>query len=134
MLYFAYGSNMNRDQMAVRCPGAVPIGAGTLPGYRLVERMYADIDPDPDTEVWGVLWSITPTHLHALDRYEGYPRFYTRHRVRIRTGNHHLRPAIVYEMTEAAKRERNGLPFSDHYRGICSAGAVECLLPVDPYA
>ena len=25
-IYIAYGSNMNKEQMAVRCPNAVPIG------------------------------------------------------------------------------------------------------------
>lgn len=34
--YFAYGSNMDRQQMRGRCPGAVLLGTARLPGYRFI--------------------------------------------------------------------------------------------------
>ena len=37
-LYFAYGSNLNLDQMARRCPDAEPVGRVRLDGYRLAFR------------------------------------------------------------------------------------------------
>ena len=37
-LYFAYGSNINLDQMAFRCPNAEVEGPVTLDGYRLAFR------------------------------------------------------------------------------------------------
>ena len=43
--YFAYGSNMDTARMLARCPGARLVGAATLPGFRLVERLYADVEP-----------------------------------------------------------------------------------------
>ena len=51
MLYIAYGSNMNRDQMSVRCPHAKPLGAYYLDGWRLVFRGVADIIKDKDARV-----------------------------------------------------------------------------------
>ena len=33
--YLAYGSNLNKEQMQKRCPGAVPVGTMTLKGFEL---------------------------------------------------------------------------------------------------
>ena len=33
--YLAYGSNLNKEQMQMRCPGAVPIGTMLLKGFEL---------------------------------------------------------------------------------------------------
>ena len=35
-LYFAYGSNINLDQMAYRCPAAQVVGPVVLEGYELL--------------------------------------------------------------------------------------------------
>ena len=37
-LYFAYGSNINLNQMAVRCPAAQVVGPAVLDGYELLFR------------------------------------------------------------------------------------------------
>lgn len=37
-LYFAYGSNINLEQMAVRCPAALMVGPAVLDGYELLFR------------------------------------------------------------------------------------------------
>ena len=37
-LYFAYGSNINLDQMAHRCPAAEVVGPVVLENYRLLFR------------------------------------------------------------------------------------------------
>ena len=37
-LYFAYGSNINLDQMAQRCPDAQVVGPVTLENYELLFR------------------------------------------------------------------------------------------------
>ena len=46
-LYFAYGSNMNPERIRQRIPDARPVGRATLKGWRLVERLYADIERHP---------------------------------------------------------------------------------------
>ena len=75
-LYFAYGSNLNRDQMQMRCPDAKPIGKLMLANWRLVFRGVADIEPCEGHILPVGLWSITDKCETALDLYEGYPRLY----------------------------------------------------------
>ena len=121
--YFAYGSNLNQLQMSFRCPVAMPIGAAVLRDYQLIERQFADIDKSPGKAVSGGLWLITAADLRALDRYEGYPTFYMRYLVDVELANGGIVDAMVYEMTEAAKAARNGIPYSERYRQICRIGA-----------
>lgn len=83
MLYLAYGSNLNVDQMSLRCPGAVPVGRATIPNHRLVFRgslsgHYLSVDPDVRESVECIAWQLAPGELEILDRYEGCPYFYTR--------------------------------------------------------
>ncbi len=79
--YIAYGSNMDEEQMEVRCPGSRMIGTGILEGWRLMHKgsgtgAYATIEKEEGRQVPVVLWSITDEDEQALDRYEGFPRFY----------------------------------------------------------
>ena len=86
MLYFAYGSNMNRNQMKMRCPDAIAVGVATLKNHKLIFRGVADIVPEGnavDAEVKGVVWKITKKCLKALDRYEGFPTLYGRKNYKI---------------------------------------------------
>ena len=52
-LYFAYGSNLNEEQVFRRCPGARCYGPCTLPDYRLVFDGVADIIPARGAAVEG---------------------------------------------------------------------------------
>lgn len=78
-LYFAYGSNINLDQMAYRCPAAQVVGPVVLEGYELLFRGNASgngvatIKPKEGQQVHGLLWRITPGCERSLDLYEGYP-------------------------------------------------------------
>ena len=122
ILYFAYGSNMNPARMAQRCPGAIPVGVGVLRNYRLTERLYADIDFQEGAEVHGVLYLITERNLRSLDVREGYPRVYRRMWLDVEfAGDAYL--AVTYEMTAETKAARNGKPYPETYRMLCSAGA-----------
>ena len=78
MKYIAYGSNMNKDQMGHRCPGARIIDVGLLHGYKLEFNRHATIikSNNPNAAVPVAVWEITPAHERALDRYEGFPRYY----------------------------------------------------------
>ena len=82
-LYFAYGMNTNKEEMAYRCPSAVPMGKAILPGYRLEFKSFATIVPSPKESVEGVLWTITDTDESALDMLEGYPEFYDKKNVSV---------------------------------------------------
>lgn len=74
--YFAYGMNTNLNEMARRCPAAQLIGPAVLPGYRFRFAGHADVVPDEDSTVEGVLWYITEDCLLSLDMLEGYPHYY----------------------------------------------------------
>ena len=78
-LYFAYGSNINLEQMEHRCPDAQLVGPVTLQNYELQFRGsgFATVSPKKGSVVHGLLWKLTPKSEQALDRYEGYPRHYT---------------------------------------------------------
>jgi len=71
--YFAYGSNMNLEQMARRCPGAQLGSRAKLSDWRyfINGNGYAGIEEFPGSEVWGCLWSLNSRHWEALDEYEG---------------------------------------------------------------
>lgn len=82
-LYLAYGSNLNIQQMAYRCPSASVLSQAEIPGYRLCFRgnptsAVATIEPDETMSVPVLLWEIKPRDELALDRYEGYPYLYTK--------------------------------------------------------
>jgi gamma-glutamylcyclotransferase (GGCT)/AIG2-like uncharacterized protein YtfP len=74
-LYFAFGSNMHRGQMADRCPTAKPLGRAVLADWRfLITRDgYASIEPEAGRSVHGVLWRCTPKDIATLDVYEDVP-------------------------------------------------------------
>ena len=75
--YLAYGSNLNREQMDGRCPGAVPVGRAVIEGYRLsFRRRYLTIEPEEGCSVTAGVYCISEENERALDRYEGYPRLY----------------------------------------------------------
>ena len=72
-LYFAYGSNMDEDQMEYRCPGARLLSKATMPDYtfRIDSRGVASIIPKRGAAVTGLLWEVDEDHIQSLDRFEG---------------------------------------------------------------
>jgi hypothetical protein len=78
---------MSRSEMAIRCPGAQPLGVARLPGWRFIigGGGYASIAAVPGNEVIGVLWRITPRDVAALNSYENVDGgFYRRERLMVR--------------------------------------------------
>ena len=115
-LYFAYGMNTNKDEMAYRCPGAVALGQAILPGYRFEFKSFATIVPDTDSQVEGVLWTITDVDETALDILEGYPEFYDKRHVTVQQGIDYI--AMTYIMNP----REHGFGPSDGYYGMVSQG------------
>ena len=72
-LYFAYGSNLDPEQMDWRCPDAIALGAARLEdwAWRIGGRGYATVSPSPGAQVWGGVWNVSDADLARLDRYEG---------------------------------------------------------------
>lgn len=75
-LYIAYGSNINLEQMAHRCPNSKIISKEMLKGYELEFRGVATIVPNDKSEVPILIWEIDGRDEHSLDRYEGFPNLY----------------------------------------------------------
>jgi hypothetical protein len=71
-LYAAYGSNMCRDQMAVRCPAARPVGTATLAGwrFRINRDGFATLVADPASRAHVLVWELDATDEANLDVYE----------------------------------------------------------------
>lgn len=117
-LYFAYGSNINLDQMAYRCPDAQEVGPVTLENYELLFRRggFATIAPKEGETVVGLLWSITPGCERSLDRYEGYPRFYDKRMVTVRDSEGRSLSVMAYIMDERFREPM--LPTESYYNGI----------------
>ncbi len=97
-LYFAYGSNLDKQQMRSRCPDATSLGPATAKDHRLIFRGVADMEKAPGRETPGGLWLITAKCLEALDHYEGYPGLYTRRWIKVHLPGGGTRRAIVYQM------------------------------------
>ena len=117
-LYFAYGSNINLNQMAYRCPDASVMGPVTLENYELLFRRggFATVMPCEGGTVHGLLWSLTPDCERSLDRYEGFPRFYDKRMVTVRDGEGRSLSVMVYIMDERFREPM--LPSSTYYNGI----------------
>ena len=75
-LYIAYGSNINLEQMANRCPNSKIVSKEMLKGYELEFRGVATIVPNDKSEVPVLIWEIDGRDEHSLDRYEGFPNLY----------------------------------------------------------
>ena len=140
LAYFAYGSNLDQQQMTRRCPGHKVVGRGALARHRLTFRgdgedwggAVATIEPDPMNTVWGVVFLLGPEDLRVLDGYEGCrglsdpTSLYDRRQVDVRLVSGQTVSAIAYVMRERAE----GLP-SRKYLGAITRGASSHGLPVD---
>lgn len=71
--YFAYGSNMDMEQMRRRCPDAKCIDMAVLHGWKfaLDEVGYATVVPEAGASVPGLLWMLSDADEAELDVYEG---------------------------------------------------------------
>ena len=75
-IYLAYGSNINLEQMARRCPTAKVLESKMLRGHELEFRGVATIVPKKGAEIPVLIWEIGERDEIALDRYEGFPSLY----------------------------------------------------------
>ena len=79
MLYFAYGSNLNWQQMKKeRCPGSKYVKPHILKGYKLIfshrnpnnKYGHANIEKNKNFSVPGAIWNLTKSNEQTLDDYE----------------------------------------------------------------
>ena len=137
--YFAFGANMH-DRAFRERRGMRPTEwrVAKIKGYRLRFNLEgrpkgraapANICPDPDAEVWGVLYRITRRGLLHLDSTEGMPGWRYRHLwVEAQDRNGEPVPAVAYI---ADGNEQDGNP-SLRYITLVREGARAHGLP-EPY-
>jgi len=105
--YIAYGSNLNMDQMAFRCPDAVPVGTTVLNGWELTFNSVLTIIPKKAAKTPVGVWKISSRDEHYLDAYEGFPRLYRKEEMKItvpgKDGRKRTVNAIVYIMNSGRK-------------------------------
>jgi len=70
--YFAFGSNLSKEQMIVRCPESEYLQPGRLDNYIwfINERGYANIKPSEGDFVLGEIFSLSEKDIKLLDVYE----------------------------------------------------------------
>lgn len=111
-IYIAYGSNMDEEQMAFRCPDAQLLGTGLLEGWRLMFKgsktgAYATIEREKGQTVPVLLWRISAADEARLDRYEGFPTFYYKRTIQaVKTDEHGNRTGLTRGMAYIMHEER----------------------------
>lgn len=122
--YFAYGSNLNFDQMAYRCPEATVVGTAKLDDYELAfRRGYLTILPKEGASVEGLIWSVTDHDESQLDCYEGYPTFYDKETLTVTDADGALHEIMVYTMNAPYRDQL--LPVSSRYTAVVLQGCLD---------
>ncbi len=146
MLYFAYGSNLDPDQMRARCPGHQVVGLAALHDHKLSFPRtshswgggVASIQLAHGAVLWGMVFELTDADLAALDEYEGWKGPGDQHNVYDRelmyveltrpddgSFPRRLRPCVYIA------RESNPAPPSRRYLDAILKGARHHRLPDD---
>lgn len=118
--YFAYGSNLDIDQMASRCPDSVIESAGEVHGWKFMinSRGVATIVADSSSVVHGLVWSISETDEDRLDVCErGAEEFYSKSIIGVQHGDTIQVEALVYLAANTAP----GLPKHGYLEQILAA-------------
>lgn len=127
-LYLAYGSNLNKAQMAYRCPDATVLGTAALVGWELLFKgsktgSYLTVERREGSQVPVAVWEVSEADERALDRYEGCPRFYYKKTLVLpvlhnETDEIRRRRCFVYIMHEDRPE---GMPYAEYVR-TCRQG------------
>ncbi|KAM7539102.1 hypothetical protein Aperf_G00000053749 [Anoplocephala perfoliata] len=137
--YFAYGSNLLSHRLHLYNPSAKFIGVGRLVNHRLIFCLHesisswgrgsavASIEPRPNDDVFGAVWSIAEADKLRLDAQECVPWLYrpVNIAVLLQNQNSSLNCRSYIMLSHAP-----GLP-SPFYLDIILRGAVQSGLPSD---
>lgn len=105
--------------MAHRCPSARLIGTGYLPNHRLEFYLHATVERTraQEAKVPVAVWEITDADERSLDRYEGFPTYYTKHRRQAVMDDGSELWGMVYIMNMIRPQP----PTASYYNGIHNA-------------
>ena len=114
MFYFAYGINLNRKQMAERCPNCQLKFSSELTNYKLIftgcSRQWhggvASIKHSRGDKVLVGIYEVAETDLARLDRCEGCPDNYNRLKVNVYRDSGEQIEAITYIKSRQAEETK----------------------------
>ena len=140
MFYFAYGSNMDWDQMKERCPSARFLGIAELRDHRFAFTRRSkkrgcgvcDVVSDRGKVVWGVVFEIDDVDIGQLDMEEGYQpgrrtNSYWRKECHIFMNGDDNQPTNV--MSYFGEPQENPPPPNSKYKNLLVSGALRWHLP-----
>jgi hypothetical protein len=116
-LYFAYGSNLSREQMKGRCPDNKLLGGVVLHDHRwfIYKRGFANIEKSTKDYVEGLLYLISDSDEESLDVCEGVSiGLYQKKYVEVVHKGKLQRKVLVY----IAPETEEGTPQPDYARVI----------------
>lgn len=119
MKYIAYGSNMVEEHMTFRCPDAKLIGTGWLEKTRLEFYLHATVEhtASKSDRVPVAVWEISQRDEKSLDRYEGFPSYYTKEERLVTMWDGSKVRGMVYVMNLIRPQP----PMKQYYQGIRDA-------------
>ncbi|MBI5769670.1 MAG: gamma-glutamylcyclotransferase [Verrucomicrobia bacterium] len=136
MKYFAYGSNMLRERLLKRVPGATVIGLASVRG-RILRFQKKSSDGSAkcdlattqcyDDQAWGVLFEIPDAQIAVLDDAEGLGKGYAREPIQVRREDGQVVESTAYLATPDAVVP-NLQPY-EWYRNLVVTGARQNNLP-----
>jgi AIG2-like family len=134
-VYAAYGSNLNPEQMRLRCPHSPAVGAGWLIGWRLTfgggddmgwEGALATMVEDVGAQVFVMTYDLTDEDAAELDGWEGVDlELYRKIRLRVQTLD-----GDPLAWTYVLNAYEGGLP-SARYLGLIAEAAERAGAPDD---
>ena len=126
--YFGYGSNLSKEQMAIRCPESKYYASGTLSGYSWLinARGYASITPSESEFVLGEVFTLSQQDIDYLDIYESVEEgMYLKSNLSIETSKGTI-DCLVYIASDSTP----GIP-QDEYIERINLGIKSANLPDD---
>ena len=131
-LYVAYGSNLNIQQMRLRCPTAKFVGTGIVEDHELqfkgaANHSYATIAENEGETVPVAVWELQPRDEKFLDRYEGYPSHYFKQDISVKMDNGEEVTGMVYIMD---LKQKFGMPSAGYLMTVYD-GYNDCKLDVE---
>jgi gamma-glutamylcyclotransferase len=135
--YFAYGSNLSTEQMESRTGRIREVRRARLDGYRIAFNKRgsdgtgkANIVPDPEGTVWGVVYRCSAAALSDMDRHEGVAGgHYARTGVRVRVDAGDELDSVAYVAGESFV-DGSCVPSKEYLKTILH-GAQHHALPDD---
>jgi gamma-glutamylcyclotransferase len=139
LLYFAYGSNMNSEQMRARCAKPLKIATARLPNHEIGFFGYSKtwdggqetVIPSPGRNVWGVVYQVSSLDSDRLDvwqdaRMDGNGAYF-HYPARVVDAEGCLYTVLFYKKDMLGEPTKPSLEYLD----FIGRGAIENNLPAD---